>query len=141
MEIIYKAFDGTEFETGDACIQYEVSKNKEKLPMRFFSRDYEEMTLNDIIENEKSKNEVAIIFVTKDMTASILDIYDRLLDTYYDLNSILPDRYFFSNAKAGNIIYWSNSVDDWVNLTDYADEINTICSNVLERVNAINVLC
>lgn len=141
MEIIYRAFDGTEFYNQRSCEQYEIDENKDKLPMRFFSREYEEMTLNDVIENEKSKNEVSIIFVTKDMTASMLDLYEKILDTYYDLNNILPDRYFFSNAKAGNIMYWSNSVDEWINLTDYADEINTICSNVLERVNAINVLC
>jgi hypothetical protein len=112
MEIIYRAPDGTDFTSREACEKYELEKYKDEIHL--YSKDFEPLALNhDYLEFV-----VYCYCETDEAAVALHDFYEA------DLTWVSP-YHEFKQPTAG-IYYYSNNCNKFLKLEDEMTRLNNI---------------
>lgn len=120
MEVIYKAFDGKEFEDDELCKQYELAA---KLTTRsypiFADKDGDIIPVADVVGNQKKGMDIYYIFCKNH-------------DEYKNGNELLEEYGGYSGPRWNTknkpfnkpcCWWWSNQKDTWVDIEERLEEL------------------
>lgn len=127
MEQIYRAFDGTIFEDEDDCLAYEQMAEMKDANIYFADDDGEQITLEEIITQAVSVDDIAFI------KCGTYEDYEKLCNLFDEFSIRSPEEWGDKTATEARCWYWDNNAENyygaWVNLLARIDE--------LERLKAI----
>lgn len=132
MEQIYRAFDGSIFEDEDDCLAYEQMAEMKDANIYFADADGEQITLEEIITQSVSIEDVAFI------KCDTYEDYEKMCNLFEEFGTVCPEDWGDENTVDARCWYWccdepNSCYGSWVNLRVRIDELEKLKS-LLEKV-------
>jgi len=129
MEQIYRAFDGTIFEDEDDCLAYEQMAEVKGANIYFADVDGEQITLEEIITQAVSTDDIAFI------KCGTYEDYEKLCNLFDEFGIQSPEDWDNYNTADAQCWYWDESTGygEWANLRKRLTELERL-KTIVEKV-------
>lgn len=136
---MWRANDNTLFEDEEKCREYEsqwIKNNLNAHLVKFFDRDQDEITLEELIQHPMIWDDVEYILFKRcgrDADEFMETLFEEILDDFYNpLGYVDREDY---PSEDNTILMYDHDEEEWCNITRLQREYNIIHKNIIKKVS------